>query len=126
MVILFICAGGYSKISQELFHQLPNDEFTYFATYELPEREVKYSKRSGYEYFLQIEDNKVYFLDYVNVRTKRVIEFDGSYWHSNPEKDAIRELNIIDQGFQFLRVLDTEYSKDKKGVILKCQKFLQS
>lgn len=116
-------SGGFSKISQDLFHSLKNDEYTHFATY----RNSKNNSKSRNEFVLKFDDGSWIFLDYVNTKTKKVIEFDGIYWHKGKEEfDAIRDQRIRDSGYEILRVTDKEYCQNKKRIIQKCQTYLEN
>lgn len=114
--------GGYSKISQELFHQLPNDEYTYFAT----NLQNNSNKRSGNEYTLKFDDGSWVFLDYINIKKMKIIEFDGEYWHRDKEKELVRDTKIISKGFSILHIFEKDYLKNKQEVITTCQQFLNN
>lgn len=47
---------------------------------------------------------KGYFVDFANPAAKVCIECDGSQWHQDTEKDAIRQRNIEAQGWTMYRI----------------------
>lgn len=47
---------------------------------------------------------KWYFVDFANPAAKVCIECDGSQWHQDTEKDAIRQRNIEAQGWTMYRI----------------------
>jgi very-short-patch-repair endonuclease len=117
---------NYSKISQELFNEIVKlyiSENIYYATYDRSDMK-KYKNK---EFRLMIE-NRGLLLDFVDVKTKKVIEFDGDYWHSesrvNPTREKFREELLIKDGYKLLRIREKDYKKDKQGTIDKCINFL--
>ena len=50
-----------------------------------------------------------------------IIEFDGTYYHRNtPEnkkREDIRDMNIIESGYEVIHVLESVYIKNKLKVI---------
>lgn len=116
---------NYSKISQELFINLMNEYSgdVFFATYEREEMKAYKNK----EFRIMIEGRGM-LLDFVDIKTKRVIEFDGDYWHSdakvNPIREKERETLLKSEGYLLLRIREQDYKKDKQGTIDKCIQFL--
>lgn len=54
-----------------------------------------------------------YFIDIAIPQLKIAIEYDGSYWHSDPIKDNQRQTEIENEGWQFIRYKDEIPSKNK-------------
>ena len=57
----------------------------------------------------------------------KAIEYDGTYWHKNPEnviKDRLKDDLCVTRGIQLLRITDIEYLRDKPATLLKIEKFL--
>jgi len=54
-----------------------------------------------------------YSIDIVIPNLKIAIEYDGSYWHQDQEKDDKRQREIEDQGWTFLRYRDYVPSKEE-------------
>ena len=91
-------------------------------------------------------NNKHYRYDYVDFDSKKVIEFNGDFWHCNPLKynedytntithlkasdvwkhDELKINWIENRGYQVLIIWESEYKKDKKGTIQKCLDFLKT
>lgn len=63
-----------------------------------------------------------YSIDIAIPNLKIAIEYDGSYWHQDKEKDIERQKNIENFGWSFIRYVDyipskNELKKDIMGVI---------
>lgn len=119
---------SYSKISQELFHKIMeiyDSDSVFYATYNRPEME-KYKNK---EFRLMVEGRGI-LPDFVDITNKKVIEFDGDYWHSanrvNPKREAERELLLKKAGFSVLRIKEQDFKKDRNGVVDQCINFLTS
>lgn len=119
--------GGFSKISLELFESIkcniPNIKF-------------------GYNEVVLRINNMSYSIDCIDVLQKKIIEFYGDYWHANPNKfkatDVIKKTTaekiwdhdrqkiklLNDDGYTVLIIWESEYKKDKQGIINKCINFL--
>lgn len=134
-------SNGYtvSKISQELFFelnkQIKKDE-VYFAQLN---NEISVVTNSG----------SCYFLDFYDKTKNIVIEFNGDYWHANPnvykENDIIYqhgEENIVKDIWShdekrkqeiceklnnptYIVVWENDYKKDKEGTINKLLKYFE-
>lgn len=88
-----------------------------------------------------------YFYDFTDLSSKKIIEFNGDYWHGNPEKYKaeelikypgkgeilIEELWIQDKkkndfakskGFEVLIIWESEFTENREDTILKCLHFL--
>jgi len=112
----------YSKISQQLFtvvDKLYAAGDTFYATKDRPDM-------SGYK-------NKEYRLeiglmpDYIDLSTKKIIEFDGVYWHtykSNPQREAKRDARLLEAGYKVLHVCENDFRKNPEKVIKECLDFL--
>jgi len=127
----------YSKISQELFNSIiPGDlSSVYFATNEKGEFS-KYDK----------DNKRVYFYDYVDLKHKKCIEFNGDVFHANPkfysstdtpnfrnksqtsqeiwENDKQKIKTIEDTGINVLVIWENDYKHNMKETILKCKEFV--
>lgn len=75
---------------------------------------------------------------------KKVIEFNGDFWHGNPsfyepeyilevqnikasdvwERDKIKQNKAIKKGYEILIIWENEYNKNPKQCIDKCIEFL--
>lgn len=118
---------NYSVVSQELFDNIMK-EYThngniYYATYCRADMQQYENK----EYRLSVDGSYV-MPDFVDLSTKKIIEFDGDYWHSeavaNPQRESLREDRIKNEGYIVYHVKEHDYKKDKEKVIQECINFL--
>lgn len=126
--------SNFSKVSQELFWQifekLDSSKHIFFA--ELGENKEKDLSGINHELVLRLNES-VIKPDFVDVEKRKIIEFDGEYWHKVKNKDysfedtrdAKKEKTIIDGGYSLLRIGEKEYKNDKNGTIEKCLIFLK-
>jgi hypothetical protein len=127
---------NYSKNSQKLFyhlHSILSDKFVdiYFAT--LNEKKEIVDSGKNHEYRLVLED-RVIMPDFFVLDLKKIIEFDGVYWHDykrrNKRENEKRELEkdalLKKEGFQILRISELEWEKNPSETIKKCLEFLSS
>lgn len=120
---------NYSNISQELFvailEKLPNFDHDdiFFATYDNTTMKDYQNK----EYILKTTKSFVR-PDFLYLSKKRIIEFDGTYWHStakaNPERERLRDIAIAEQKYEILHVTEHDYKTNKEQVIQECINFL--
>lgn len=123
---------GYSEISQELFWKL--DSLTYDDTY---------FAEKNYEYYIT-HNNVSYLYDYTVMNKRKIIEFNGDYWHANPtiyannwinptnnmiaesiwKKDKYKNDLITQMGYSVLVIWENEYVTDKDEVIKRCLDFI--
>jgi hypothetical protein len=129
--------SGYSKISQKLFWDI----------YEsFPENNVHFEELNSEIIRYDKHNKRHYRYDYFDFTTKKVIEFNGDYWHCNPDKydenyihtvikmDAKtiwdRELQKIEwiknRNYNVLVVWESEYRKNPKQILQKCIDFLNN
>lgn len=123
--------SNHSSVSQKLFWDLHNT---------LTNKEDLYFKELNKEYVI-IGDSNTYVVDFKH--RNKVIEFNGDYWHANPnkyneswinttinlsakdiwEKDSIRN-DIISKDYDLLIIWEYDYKNDPEGTLQKCIKFL--
>ena len=110
----------YSKISQELFWEIHSkynsNEDVFFA--ELNE-----------EFSIYIFDDNFMYIELDFKCGDKVIEFDGDYWHSTEkqkERDRLRDEYLTFNGYQVLRIKESEYKKNKEKIINECLMFLNN
>jgi very-short-patch-repair endonuclease len=116
---------NFSKISQELFNavaqQLPSEihETLYYATYDRPEMANNLNK----EYRLKVGPTFIR-PDFICLESKRIIEFDGTYWHSrdvvSAEKEELRDKRIHDSGYAVLHIAESDFIKNRQEMIDLC------
>ena len=126
---------GYSKVSQKMFWEIMekikdkvdiNDVF--FATLDRDKGVSDYSGKN-HEYFY-IGDNRThFFFDFLLKSKKRIIEFDGEYWHSNKipgrlENDAKREKMLKAAGYQIHHVDERDYRREPIAMVYEAVQFL--
>jgi len=125
--------SSYSKISQELFDMLDSQNpYVYYATKN--------------KEFVMNTDTGVYFFDYVNIKTKKIIEFNGDIFHGNPTiysitdtphpykknrtceemwyYDEIKIKQATTKNYDVLVIWEKDYRIDKNNEINKCKAFL--
>lgn len=118
---------NYSVVSQELFDSIMkeynHDGNVYYATHDRADMQ-KYKNK---EYRLSVDGSYV-MPDFVDVSAKKIIEFDGDYWHSdavaNPQRESLRADKIKNEGYDVYHVKEHDYKQDKGKVILECLNFL--
>ena len=130
-----MCWGkGYSKISQEMFWQIyekiknvVDTDQIYFATYNRLTHKDDGTEKN-HEYFYITEDGEHFFLDFLLRNKKRIIEFDGDYWHGeargNQERDRIREQKLKVAGYEIHRVSERDYKKEPVAMVYEAVQFL--
>ena len=109
---------------------------------ELKNKNVHYGKKQFYRHFKNL--GKTFSYDFVY--NKKIIEFNGDYWHCNPntynknyfhkylqmfayeiwEKEKIKIKSIEDLGYDVLIIWECDYKYHKEETIEKCIKFLNS
>jgi len=127
--------GGYSTISQELFWNI----FELVAN----NRSCMFAERSDKEFFLHDNVNhKMYFYDFKY--DNKIIEFNGEYWHANPNKYNASDILYSgrtafeiwerenaklqftrEQGYEVLIIWEGEFEADPKGETDRCIEFLK-
>jgi hypothetical protein len=119
---------GYSEISQKLFRQLEDNDYTFYG-------------EKNHEY--NIGPRRY---DYTDLNKRKIIEFNGDVYHGNPslykENDnphpylkhlTAKDLWDMDQykkelaeekGFEFLVIWESEYKENPGLTLEKCKQFL--
>ena len=121
---------NFSKISQILFWGVLETEPTikndniFFATYN--KGNVDNSGKNN-EYRLSLL-NGVILPDFIDLAKRKIIEFDGTYYHRLTPENSLREEKrdkmIIESGYEVLHISELEYKNDKQAIINKCIAFL--
>lgn len=124
--------NNFSKISQSLFWSiLENDnsvinEKIYFATYN---NGILDESGKNNEYRLELL-NGVILPDFLDLGQKKIIEFDGTYYHRSTPENSLREDKrdkmILESDYQVLHISESDYKKNKEEIINKCIKFLKN
>jgi len=131
-----------SNIANELFDEL-------FSTLSKKYSRIYYHNNMQEWYIRDINKKRIYFVDFFVKDVKRVIEFNGDYWHANPNKyspnqeipypnntkklanevwseDAYK-LNLIKQHPDIEDVLiiwESDFRNNKTETIKKCLEFI--
>lgn len=131
-----------SRMSQELF-KLVDEKLG-----EVSKNSYWNDKNYEFEIFAAKDgiNKRVFRIDYI--LNKRIIEFNGNYWHANPKKykpddklaffgcetkqakdiweaDAKRNKAIEDLGYKIKVVWEEDYMKDRDKLVDECVKFLK-
>lgn len=124
--------NGFSIISQELFWKIYSHIQDKNSIYFAELNENKEEDKSGYnnEYKLKLEDRFI-LPDFIDIEKKKIIEFDGTYWHgkhivnnTNKLRDNERDKLALNSGFLVMRVKESEYRKFPNKVLQECLEFL--
>jgi very-short-patch-repair endonuclease len=119
--------NNYSRVSQELFRAIMEHHSgdVYFAEHDRPDMEGYANK----ELRLQLSNGRSMMPDFVDVGQKKIIEFDGTYWHRNDSVNKGRaeekDRQLKDDGWQVLRVREIDFSKSRSWVVAVCLSFLR-
>jgi len=129
---------NYSKASQNLFWSLIDRQksllsISKFATNNNGEKD---ESGSNHEATLKL-DRMTIKPDFLVEKSKKIIEFDGHYWHSdearknhgssriaNPQREMEKEEEIKKAGYSMLRVGEMEFRQSPETIIEKCLQFL--
>lgn len=123
--------SNFSKISQEMFWKIydkikDKNYDVYFATLHSITKE---KDESGYnhEYIIETMDGCVK-PDFLLKDKKRIIEFDGDYWHcearGNQERDRIRDKQLKEAGYEVYRVPERDYRREPIAMVYEAVQFL--
>lgn len=124
---------NFSRNSQLLFidiyNKLANRDSVFFAVLD----ENKQIDWSGinHEYVLKL-NSKTIKPDFIDIKTKKIIEFDGAYWHGdklnnkqeNKKRNQERDELLRNAGYAVLHIHELHYYKYVTETIDKCVKFL--
>jgi len=122
--------SNFSKISQDLFWEIlkanPSiiDNEIYFATYLNGNLD---DSGKNNEFRLELTE-RVILPDFIDLTNKKIIEFDGTYYHRISPENNLRELKrdemIIKSGYEVLHISEKDYYSNKEDIIYKCVNFL--
>lgn len=113
--------SNFSKVSQRLFwdifYQYDNIDVVYFA---------QLGNQDNNELTLKLSHRTIK-PDFIDIERKRIIEFDGDYWHGkhySSERLASRDEAIVNENYKILHIAECDYKKDPEKVISTCLSFL--
>lgn len=123
---------NFSNVSQELFwpvYERIKDKVSgiYFATLDQDTGDRETGNANN-EYRLTIGDKSIK-PDFFVLSEKKIIEFDGDYWHSkkargNQLRDAERDELIRSGGYEIHHVAEWYYKGDRDKTVGECVKFI--
>lgn len=123
--------SNYSKVSQELFWELAKNystlEHITFAT--LDTNKNKDDSGCNHESRLKLS-TRVVLPDFLDKLQKKVIEFEGTYWHGevgrgNKTKDEERHRLLEENGYKVFCVSEKDFYDNRERVIEQCLNFLK-
>lgn len=123
---------SYSFISQDLFWKLYEElsfkpEEIKFATFDNGQKTKSVNINNEEKLFL---DTRLVLPDFIHIPSKKIIEFDGVYYHrKNPEnrkREQQRDKDLERNGYKVLHVWESEYKQNPQATINKCITFLNS
>jgi hypothetical protein len=124
--------GNFSRISQQLFwkiiEKLNKTDSIFFA--QLDENKNPDFSGNNNEYRLKLT-SKILIPDFIDINTKKIIEFDGTYWHgkhiiryTNKLREEDRDTALISDGYKVLHIKEEDYRNNPQECVLKCVDFL--
>lgn len=105
--------------------------------------EVYFGDNQFFRHFKKL--GKTFSYDFVYKNKRKVIEFNGDYWHCNPikynknyfhkylqlfawevwKRDDLKNDALIQQNYEILVIWENDYKKDKEKIIQRCIDFLK-
>ena len=123
------CGFGVSAVSQKLFDAI------YQKLTQDKQAITKYHGTTG-EVIVRIDHKDILSLsehiDHLNKHKyhvdfmieDKIIEFDGSYWHTESKKELAKDAFLSLKGYKILHVHEHDYYKDPESTITECLTFL--
>lgn len=124
---------NYSKASQKLFWKVYSKICNSYKKIFFAQLDGKGnidSSGKNHEYILELKKEKYCRPDFLVEDIKKIIEFDGSYWHDSVkgkgkgEKELERERLIKNEGYKILHVKEKDFYVNEDEVVKKCLEFL--
>lgn len=130
--------SGYSKQSQDLFWNIHKEFIAH---------NIKFQELSNSEIIMYNKDiNAIYKFDYVDFTNKKIIEYNGDFWHCNPilynenyfnvvkqktakeiwEYDKHKNQYIINKGYDLLVIWEYDFKHDRENTIQRCIDFIKN
>lgn len=119
--------NNFSKVSQTLFWMIAENLESLDGIYFAQLSKDKDLDDSGVNNELRVTlDDKTFLLDFVDVNQKKVIEFDGTYWHQvHSERDKVKNELLEKNGYKFYRVSESDFRNDPSSILNYCLDFLK-
>jgi len=130
---------GYSEVSQILFYEI-------LKYYNINDMKDIYFATKNKEYYICKGKGEFYQYDFVDLKNKKIIEYNGDKYHANPnlyecndtphpfrknitsqdiwDKDKRKKEAAEENGFEVLIIWDSEYKNQKINTLEKCKKYL--
>jgi very-short-patch-repair endonuclease len=108
----------------------------------LPKKSYKY----GDDEFFITDGQKLYSYDFTDIENKKILEFNGNFFHANPNQYDMNELLnfkckqhyakdiwikdykkikiAIENGYEIMVVWESEYKSNPSKIISTCKKFI--
>lgn len=120
---------NFSQVSQELFWHITESLISIESIYFAELSPEKLLDKTGKNHELRLKLEKSLMPDFIDVDTKKIIEFDGTYWHGeighgNKKRERQRDLILFQYGYNVLHISESDYRKNKQKVIDECLNFL--
>ena len=123
---------GDGRSPQSIFAKSIIEQICSILNIDIPKKEKYISNKDGRHFAYDFTINK------------KIIEFNGDYWHANPsiysydffnktvglyahelwEKDKIKKECAITNGYKVLTIWESDYKEDPEGTVKKCIRFL--
>lgn len=124
--------NNFSKVSQELFTELyPLVKHLFCEIYFAVLDDNGNYDYSGKNYEYRLKLNTIGIMpDFFVKDVKKIIEFDGSYYHNRTEghvkREEKRDREIIESGYQVYHVKEEDFKNARGLTIRRCIEFLKS
>jgi hypothetical protein len=110
----------------------------------LVDEDIKYYNNA--ELSIRNNEGRLKYFDFTYLPTKKIIEFNGDYWHCNPEKyneiyiHPVKSMSALDiweydrvkvdlaesHGYSVLTIWENDYRKDPDKIIKECVTFINN
>ena len=122
-----------------------NGSLKNFKKFNISKAEIElcYLLNGESQFLIENDDNSFYLYD-IKIGENKLIEYNGDYWHCNPNKwkannfnksiqmyakdkwykDRIKIENAKNKGYDILVIWEEEWKADKNKVIQKCKEFI--
>lgn len=123
--------SNFSKISQELFWSIYN-KINYDDKKNIKFATLKNGKLddSGCNNEERLKLDLVILPDFINLESKKILEFNGVYYHRNNIENKKREIKrtsiLIKNGYKVYNIKENDYKQNKEKVIQECIEFLKN
>jgi hypothetical protein len=127
---------NFSKVSQKLFKKIYErlEEFEKAQCFFATLKDGEYDESGiNHEHVIRLDAASLK-PDFYFASEKKLIEFDGTYWHDfkrrnipkSLEREETRDRLLIAAGYQILRVPESEWDASQEDVVARCLEFLRT